>query len=198
MFVTESPLKVPLAVKNSEAWKKHVEPRIKQVKDLMKKGELDKGRTWLDRSEQLIKLRQDVDRDLGYLPDDKREAIVWTERTLKTLGHFASDTYQTLVVDPAKAAGEKILPGEQAQKWNKAMDELNQELSNVAQQIGELPRKGARLYTHGKLQEMAPQEHKELYGEREVKVEYPDFMGKGTAKVHELWDHTMRCLFHDR
>ncbi len=190
--------KIPPAVKNSEAWKKHVEPRIKQVKDLLKKGELDKSRTWLDRSEQLIKLRQDVDRDLSYLPDDKREAIVWTERTLKTLGHFATDTYQTLVVDPAKAAGEKLLPKEQAQKWNQAMDELNQELSNVAQGIGELPRKGARLYTHGNLQEQAPQVHQELYGEREVPVEYPDFIGKGTAKVRELWDHTMRCLFHDR
>lgn len=204
--------KVPDSVKNSQAWKDHVEPKIKQVKDLLQKGELDKGRTWLDRTEQLVKLRQDVDRDLDHLPADQREAIVWTERTLKTLGHFASDTYQTMVVDPAKAAGEKVLPAEQAQKWNKAMDELNQELSNVAQGIGELPRRGAELMTHGNLQEQADQMLgdssvaireegqmiKDLHGEREVPVEYPDFMGKGTRKVRELWDHTMRCLFHDR
>lgn len=204
--------RIPPGVKNSDAWKQKVEPRIKQVKELIKKGELDKGRTWLDRAEKLIKLRQDVDKDLNHLPPDQREAIVWTERTLKVLGHIASDAYHNAVVAPAKAAGDKLLPSELAEKWSRSLDELSQELSNVGQGIGELPRKGAHLVTHGNLQDQADhmlrdaspgiredgQMIKELHGEREVPVEYPDFMGKGTRKVRELWNHTMRSLFHDR
>lgn len=180
---------VPDSVRNSEVWKNHVEPKLNKVEELLKKGELDKARTWLDRTEELVKLRNEIDRDLDHLPSDKREAILWTERTLKALGHFASDTYQRIVVDPAKTAGGAVLPSEQAKQWNASMDELNQELSNVAQQVGELPRKAADLFTHGNMKDHAAEELNELYGERDVKVEYPDFMGRGTKKVQELWDH---------
>jgi hypothetical protein len=204
--------KIPQSVKDSEIWKKKVNPKLDKIKKMLKTGELDKARKWLDRSEKLIELRKEVDRDLDHLPDDSREAIVWTERTLKSLGHFAADTYETLVIDPAKSAGKAVLPEEQAKRWNNSMDELNRELSNVAQQIGELPRKGARLMTHDKLMEQADQmmqdsspeirqegkEIKEIHGKWEVPVEKPDFIGKGTRKVEELWNHTMRCLFHDR
>lgn len=134
---------------------------------------------------------------------------MWTERTLKTLGHFASDTYQQLVIDPAKKAGKALLPSDYAKRWSASMDELGNALSNVAQQIGELPRKGTRLMTHGNLQDLASemmrdsspvlrqegQEIRKLYGPRDVPVEYPDFWGKGTAKVKQLWDRSLGRLF---
>jgi len=180
---------VPDPVRNSEVWKTNIEPKFNKVQELLKRGELDKARTWLDRAEELVKLRNEIDRDLDHLPSDKREAILWTERTLKALGHFASDTYQRIVVDPAKNAGGAVLPSDLAKQWNANMDELNQELSNVAQQVSELPRKAADLFTHGNMKDHAAEELNELYGERDVKVEYPDFMGRGTKKVQELWDH---------
>ena len=201
--------KIPESVRKSDEWKNLVEPKLDKIKNLLKQGELDKGRTWLDRLEQLIKLRDDINRDLSYLPSDKQEAVVWTERTLKTLSHFASDTYQRLVIDPAKKAGEAILPADYAKRWNKSMDELGKALSDVGQQISELPRKGTRLMTHGKLQDQANemlqskspgmrqqgQDIRDLYGPREVPVEYPDFWGKGTKKVRDLWDSSFGKLF---
>ncbi len=69
---------------------------------MIAQGELDTSRAWLDRAEQLLELRNEIDHDLNHLPDDSREAILWTERTLSALGHIASDTYQSLVIDPAK------------------------------------------------------------------------------------------------
>jgi hypothetical protein len=188
--------KIPDHIKNSEAWKKHVAPKLKQVKDLFKKGELDKGRTWLDRAEELLKLRDQVDRDLDYLPPDKREAILWTERTLKVLGHFAADTYQTIVVAPAKAAGENILPGEYSKNFGKAMDEFSQSISDLGQGLAKMPRETIDNLTHANLRKIAPEEHKELY--REWKTEQTDFIGKGIKKWRELYNHTMRCIFHDR
>lgn len=201
--------KVPQKVRDSEAWKKYVEPRLKKFRDMLARTKLDKARTWLDRSEQLIKLREQINRDLDHLPADSREAIVWTERTLKTLGHFASDTYQTMVIDPAKAASNAVLPADLAKRFNTAMDELNNELATVVQQIGDLPRQGTRLLTHGNLQDQAQemidkgdpgtretgQMIKDLHGPRDVPVEYPDFWGKGTRKVRELWDSSLGRLF---
>ena len=113
------------------------------------------------------------------------------------------------MIDPAKKAGEALLPGEYAKRWNKSMDELGKALSDVGQQIGELPRKGTRLMTHGNLQDQANgmlqdsspvirqegQEIRDLYGPRDVKVEYPDFWGKGTKKVRDLWDSSFGKLF---
>lgn len=201
--------KIPETVRKSDEWKNLVEPQLEKIKNLLKKGELDKGRTWLDRLEKLIKIRDDINRDLGYLSADKREAVLWTERTLKTLSHFASDTYQTLVLDPAKKAGGAILPEEYAKKWNKSLDELGTALSNVGQQVSELQRKGARLVTHGNLQDQASemmqstspvlrqegQDIRDLHGPREVPVETPDFWGKGTKKVRDLWDSSFGRLF---
>ena len=113
------------------------------------------------------------------------------------------------MIDPAKKAGEAILPADYAKRWNKSMDELGKALSDVGQQIGELPRKGSRLMTHGNLQDQANemlqskspgmrqqgQDIRDLYGPREVPVEYPDFWGKGTKKVRELWDSSFGKLF---
>lgn len=203
--------KVPDQIKNSATWKKHIAPQIKKANDLINKGKLDKARTWLDRAKKLIELRKDVVRDLDHLPPDQQEAIVWSERGLKTLGHIASDAYQTAVVDPATAFGENILPPELAKKWKKAMEELGQGMSETAQGIGELPRKGARLATHGNLQDQADQMLqdsslgirqdgqmiKELHGPREVKVEYPDW-GKSPRKVLKLYDKFKDWAFGDR
>jgi hypothetical protein len=36
------------------------------------------------------------------------------------------------------------------------------------------------------------------FRDRAVPVDHFDPWGKGTRKAKELWDHTMRCLFHDR
>ncbi len=191
--------RIPDQVKNSEPWKNHVAPLIEEIKEFIKQGELDKVRTWLDRVENLIELREEVVSGLDHLTPDKQEAMVWTERIIKTLGHIASDTYQTVVVDPAKAAGEQLLPADLQKPWTDAMDELGQEMSNTAQEIGELPRKGAELVTHKNQLEHAPEYIKEeLYGQRDVPVEYPDFWGKGTRKVQELYDHTRNSLFGDR
>jgi hypothetical protein len=124
------------------------------------------------------------------------------------LGHFASDAYQNLVIEPAKNAGGAILPAELSEKWNEHMDELGQALSNVAQQVGELPRQGTRLLTHGNLQDQASemmqssspviqqegQQIGELY-QRDIPVEYPDFWGRGTKKVSELWNNSLGKLF---
>jgi len=200
---------VPESVRNSDIWRNNVQSRFEQIRDMIAQGELDTSRAWLDRAEQLLQLRDEIERDLDHLPPDSVEAIVWTERTLQTLGHIASDTYQALVVDPAKNAGNAVLPSELAERWNGAMDELNQDLSNVAQDISRLPRQGAEMLTHRNLQQQAQemlqsseqgtremgQEIQDLYGERDVPVEYPDFMGRGTRKVQELWDHTMNSLF---
>jgi len=200
---------IPESIRSSEIWQKNVENKFETIKNLLAQGELGQTRTWLDHAAQLLQLRNEIERDLDHLPADSVEAIVWTERTLQALGHFATDSYQTLVTNPAKDAGTAVLPPELAQRWNSAMDELNQDLSNVAQEISQLPREGAQLLTHRNLQQQAQemiqsseqgtrdmgQEIKDLYGEREVPVEYPDFIGRGTRKVQELWDHTMNSLF---
>lgn len=206
--------KIPDQVKNLKVWKKYVEPKLKKIKSLAKKAELDKGRTWLDRSEKLLKLRNEVDRDLDHLPADRREGILVIERTLKVLGHFATDAYNTSVVVPAKLAGEKVLPPELSEKWNKSMDELSQGLSDVSQAVPEILHKGGRLVTDGKgqdqLQNMmendpAPGNRKmaeeisdiRSFKDRSVPVEKFD-LGKGIENGKRLWNHTMRCLFHDR
>jgi hypothetical protein len=190
--------RIPDRVRNSEPWKNHVAPHIKNIKDYIKQGELDKARDWLDRVESLIELREEVVSDLDHLTPDKQEAMVWTERTIKALGHIASDTYQTVVVDPAKAAGEQLLPSDLVKPWGDAMDELGQDMSNTAQEIGELPRTAVELATHKNQLEHAPDYIKEeLYGERDVPVEYPDFWGKGTRKVQELYNGAKNSLFGD-
>ena len=200
--------KVPANIRNSHEWQTLVEPKLDEVKGLMQGAELDQTRTWVDRVETLINLRNDIEKDLAYLPADSQEAIVWTERTLRTLGHFASDAYQGLVIEPAKNAGGAILPSELSEQWNAHMDELGQSLSDVAQQIGELPRQGTRLLTHGNLQDQAAdmmqstseaiqqegQQIGELYQREDV--EYPDFWGKGTDKVNELWNNTVDNIFN--
>jgi hypothetical protein len=206
--------KIPDQVKNLNAWKKYVEPKLKKIKSLGKKAELDKGRTWLDRSKKLLKLRDEVDRDLDHLPADRREGILVIERTLKVLGHFAADAYDTSVVAPAKSAGEKVLPPELAKKWNKSMDELSERLSEVSQAVPEILHKGSRLVTHGKGQDQlqqimkndpAPENRKmaeeisdiRSYKNRSHPVEKVDF-GRGIENAKRIWNHTMRCLFHDR
>jgi hypothetical protein len=190
--------RIPDQIKNSDTWKNNVEPHIKNIKDYIKQNQLDKARDWLDRVENLIDLREEVVSDLDYLTPDKQEAMVWTERTIKALGHIASDTYQTVVVDPAKAAGEALLPEDMQKPFTDAMDELGQEISNTAQELGELPRKGAELVTHKDQLEHAPDYIKEeLYGPRDVPVEYPDFWGKGTRKVSELYNGAKNLLFGD-
>ena len=198
---------VPASVRNSHEWQTLIDPKLDRIQELIKNGELDQTRTWLERVEALIELRNDVERDLGYLPSDSQEAIVWTERTLQTLGHFASDAYQNLVIEPAKNAGGAILPSELSDKWGEHMDELGQALSDVAQQVSELPRQGTRLLTHGNLQDQASemmqssspiiqQEGQEIRNlvERDS-VEYPDFWGKGTKKVSELWNNSLGKIF---
>ncbi len=145
--------KIPDQVKNSEAWKKHVAPKWKKAKDLAKKGELDKARTWLDRAEELLNVRKKADEDLGYLPPDQREGIVWVERTIKTLAHIASDAYETFILKPIKSAAEKILPARGARVITKSVDEVGQGVSDVGQGIGELARRGGRLVSHGKAQD---------------------------------------------
>jgi hypothetical protein len=190
--------RIPDRIKNTDTWKNNVEPHIKNIKNYIKQDDLDKARDWLDRVENLIELREEVVSDLDHLTPDKQEAMVWTERTIKALGHIASDTYQTVVVDPAKAAGEALLPEDLQKPFTEAMDELGQEMSNTAQEIGELPRKGAELFTHKNQLEHAPDYIKEeLYGPRDVPVEYPDFWGKGTRKVSELYNGTKNLLFGD-
>ncbi len=200
---------VPESVRNSAFWQNNVTDKYEQIRDMAAQGELDRSRTWLDRAEQLLQLRNEIERDLNHLPQDSVEAIVWTERTLQALGHFTTDAYQALVTNPAREAGSAVLPFELSQQWNNALDELDQDLANVAQDVSRLPRQGAEMLTHRNLQQQAQemlqsseqstremgQEIRELYGERDVPVEYPDFMGRGTRKVQELWDHTMNSLF---
>lgn len=200
---------IPESVRNSNIWQNNVRDKYDQIRDMLAQGELGTSRTWLNRAEELLVLRNEIENDLDHLPPDSVEAIVWTERTLQALGHFTTDTYQTLVTDPAKNAGSAVLPSELAQHWNNAMDELNHDLSEVAQGISQLPREGAQLLTHHNLQQQAQQmmesseqgtrnlgqEVNDLYGPRDVPVEYPDFWGRGTRKVQELWDHTMNSLF---
>lgn len=81
------------------------------------------------------------------------------------------------------------------------MDELGQEISNTAQEIGELPRTGVDRFTHKNyLDQLGPENEyikEELYGPRDVPVEYPDFWGKGTRKVSELYNGAKNLLFGD-
>lgn len=205
--------KIPDQVKNLKFWKKYVEPKFNKIKNLAKKGELDKGRTWLDRCEQLLKLRNDVERDLDHLPADRREGVLVVERTLKVLGHFATDAYDTAFVVPAKLAGEKMLPAELAKKWNKSMDELSQGLSDVAQAVPEILHKGGRLVSDGKDQDQmqhimendpAPGNRKmakyisDVRGFKDPKVPVKKFdFGRSFENVKNRWNETVRA-FHDR
>ncbi len=202
--------KIPDQVKNLKAWKKHVEPKLKQAKDLLKKGELDKARTWLDRAEKILEVRKDVDRDLDHLPVEQREGVVRLVQALKVGGHLLSDGFNAMVLEPAKAAGNKLLPPELAQRWEKAMDETGQAMSDVGQGVPKAVQKVSREITHGEMMEQAEQmsqdsspeirkegqQMKDLY--KRDNVDHFDPWGKGTKKAKEIWNHTMRALFHDR
>lgn len=202
--------KIPDQVKNSEAWKKHVGPKLKQAKDLLKKGELDKARIWLDRVEKIIEVRKDVDRDLDHLPVEQREGVVRLVQALKVGGHVLSDGFNASVIEPAKAYGSKFLPAEQAQRWEKGMDETGQAISELGQGVPKAVKKFSRDITHGEYMEQAEQmsqdsspeirkeaqEMKDLF--KRENVDHFDPWGKGTKKAKELWNHTMRAIFHDR
>ena len=206
--------KIPDQVKNSEAWKKHVAPKWKKAKDLAKKGELDKARTWLDRAEKLNKVREEVDRDLDHLPSDQREGIVWVERTIKTLAHVASDAYETFILKPIKAVAEKILPARGARVITKSVDEVGQGVSDVGQGIGELARKGGRLVSHGKTQDNLQHTmqtaksqglreeakfHSDMLAGKDRKVPpvYPDWT-KSPRKVLKLYENFKKWTFGNR
>ncbi len=202
--------KIPDQLKNAEAWKKHVGPKLKQAKDLLKKGELDKARTWLDRAEKILEVRKDIDRELDHLPVEQREGVVRLVQALKVGGHVLSDGFNASVIEPAKAYGSKFLPAEQAQQWEKAMDETGQAISEVGQGIPKAVQKVSRDITHGEMMEQAEQmsqdsspeirkdgqQMKDLY--KRENVDHFDPWGKGTKKAKELWNHTMRAIFHDR
>jgi len=135
------------------------------------------------------------------------------ERTLKVLGHFATDAYDTAFVVPAKLAGEKVLPAELAKKWNKSMDELSQGLSDVAQAVPEILHKGGRLVSDGKGQDQmqhimendpAPGNRKmakyisDVRGFKDPKVPVKKFdFGRSFENVKNRWNETVRA-FHDR
>ena len=202
--------KIPDQVKNTEAWKKHVAPKLKKAEDFLKKGELDKARIWLDRAEKILEVRKDVNRELDHIPVEQREGVVRLVQALKAGAHVLSDIFNTTVIEPLKAAGSKLLPPEQAKRWKKTMDETGQALSDVGQGIPNAVVKGSKNITHGKIMEQADQmsqdsspeirreaqQMKDLY--KRDNVDHFDPWGKGTRKAKELWDHTMRALFHDR
>ena len=139
--------KIPDQLKNSEAWKKHVGPKLKQATDLLKKGELDKARTWLDRAEKILEVRKDANRELDHLPEEQREGVIRLVQALKVGGHVLSDGFNASVIEPAKAYGSKFLPAEQAQRWEKAMDETGQAISEVGQGIPKAVQKVSRDIT---------------------------------------------------
>lgn len=199
---------VPDGLKNSQIWKKHAAPGIKKVEDWIKLGELDKARDWLDRVEKLVKVRQKVARELDHLTPAQQEMLVWTERTLKGLGHIGADAYKSTVIDPAKAAADKVLPPELSRNINQKLDEFDQGIRETAEGVSELARTGARGVTDSRGQDQlqhimendpAPgnrQMAEEIadirsFRTRKVPVEQTDFIGRGTAKVRELYDDFM-------
>jgi hypothetical protein len=202
--------KVPDQIKNSATWKKHVAPKLKKAEDFLKKGEMDKARIWLDRAEKILEVRKDVDRELDHLPVEQREGVVRLVQALKAGAHVLSDIFNTTVIEPLKAAGSKLLPPEQAKRWKKTMDETGQALSDVGQGIPSAVVKGSKNITHGKIMEQAEQmsqdsspeirreaqQMKDLY--KRDNVDHFDPWGKGTKKAKELWNKTMRAIFHDR
>ena len=144
---------VPDGLKNSQIWKKHAAPGIKKVEDWIKMGELDKARDWLDRVEKLVKVRQKVARELDHLTPAQQEMLVWTERTLKGLGHIGADAYKSTVIDPAKAAADKVLPPELSRNINQKLDEFDQGIRETAEGVSELARTGARGVTDSRGQD---------------------------------------------
>ncbi len=199
---------VPDGLKNSQIWKKHAALGIKKVEDWIKMGELDKARDWLDRVEKLVKVRQKVARELDHLTPAQQEMLVWTERTLKGLGHIGADAYRSAVIDPARAAADKILPSELSKNINQKLDEFDQGIRETAEGVSELARTGARGVTDSRGQDQlqhimendpAPgnrQMAEEIadirsFRTRKVPVEQTDFIGRGTAKVRELYDGFM-------
>ncbi len=202
--------KIPEELRNSQKWKDLVAPKLKKLEDLLSKAKLDKGRTWLDRAEKLLELRKEAERDLAHLQPDAREAVIWTERTLRVLSNIATDAFKVMVTDRAKDAGNAILPKDAAEKWGKAMDELHKEMEGLGDGISKAVRQGAFNLTRGKsfgeaVDEMkrssSPvirQEAQDLEnmksGPREVKVEYPRFMERGTKKVNDLWTRFKKSL----
>jgi hypothetical protein len=202
--------KIPEGLRNSDKWKKLVEPKLKKLQDLLSKLKLDKGRTWLDRVDKLIELRKEAERDLAHLQPDAREAVIWTERTLRVLSNIATDAFKVMVTDRAKDAGNAILPKQAAEKWAKAMDELHKEMEGLGDGISLAVRRGAFNLTRGKsfgeaVDEMkrssSPvirQEAQDLEniksGPRDVPVEYPKFWERGTNKVDELWTRFKKSL----
>jgi hypothetical protein len=202
--------KIPKELRDSKKWKDLVAPKLKKLDDLLSKMKLDKGRTWLDRAEKLIELRKEAERDLAHLQPDAREAVIWTERTLRVLSNIATDAFKVMVTDRAKDAGNAILPKQAAEKWGKAMDELHKEMEGLGDGISLAVRRGAFNLTRGKsfgeaVDEMkrssSPvirQEAQDLEniksGPREVPVEYPKFMERGTKKVNDLWTRFKNSL----
>jgi hypothetical protein len=195
--------KIPESLRNSDKWKNLVAPKLKKLQDLLSKIKLDKGRTWLDRADKLLELRKEAERDLAHLAGDRREAIIWTERTLRVLSNIATDAFKVMVTDRAKDAGNAILPKQAAEKWAKAMDELHGELEGLGEGISKAVRQGAFNLTRGKSfgeaidnmkrsdSPVIRQEAQEIEniksGPRDVPVEYPEFWKRGTGKVSELW-----------
>ncbi len=155
-------------------------------------------------------MRKDADRELDHLPVEQREGVVRLVQALKAGAHVLSDIFNTTVIEPIKGAVSSFLPQEQAQRLNKGLDETNQAISDVGQGIPDAVLKGSKNITHGKIMEQADQmsqdsspeirreaqQMKDLY--KRDNVDQFDPWGKGIKKAKELWNHTMRAIFHDR
>jgi hypothetical protein len=202
--------KIPQELRDTQKWKDLVAPKLEKLQELLSKAKLDQGRTWLDRAEKLLELRKEAERDLAHLQPDAREAVIWTERTLRVLSNIATDAFKVMVTDRAKDAGNAILPKDAAEKFGKAMDELHQELEGLGEGISKAVRQGAFNLTRGKSFGEAVDEAKRSSspvireeakiledfrsGPREVPVEYPRFVERGTSKVSELWTRFKNSL----
>lgn len=101
--------RVPSALRDSEAWKKHVQPQLGKVKTWTDTAKI---RDLTNQIRRVIDLRRQIEQNpnLRRLPQSQREALIWYTRGTSVLSEAAKRANKRAFIDPAKKVVEKI-PG---------------------------------------------------------------------------------------
>ena len=199
--------KVPDRVKDSEFWKEKVKPIVDKI---LEKTKLEKVREVVNRIDEHMDMREEVDRTLSFVDERLREGIKSIQHIMKGIGDTAMDAAEVMVYNPAAEYGKKIIEPfspELAAKWEKAVKKELQALKEVKDQVVKLPQLTARLSDKAmrrdqlrKLMEDAKRDPmfkgmekvSGTFKQRFEKQHEADF-GKGLEKVKPLYDKAGEC-----